>query len=216
MSRTHYLAELESVRRNLVEMGETTLALFDQAAGALSEPSAERLEKARDLEGQTDEQHRLIRDQCLDLITLQAPVARDARFVTGVLDAIVDLELVGDYSNEIVTLASEMRRRPPTQLVSQISEIANKIRATLAAAVDAWRSEDAVRQVSVRPQDAAIRRECAALYEKLTQLTTGSTYGAAYVDLMLISRQLERILRHSVCVADQAAGAASVEEANKL
>jgi hypothetical protein len=35
---------------------------------------------------------RLIHDQCLNLITPQAPVARDARFVTRVLGAIVDLE----------------------------------------------------------------------------------------------------------------------------
>ena len=44
---------------------------------------------ASELEARTDHQHRLIYDQCLNLITLQAPVARDARFVTGVLDAIV-------------------------------------------------------------------------------------------------------------------------------
>ena len=59
--------------------------------------------KASELEAQTDHQHRLIHDQCLNLITLQAPVVRDARLVTGVLDAIVDLELIGDYANETVT-----------------------------------------------------------------------------------------------------------------
>lgn len=48
MSRTHYLAELESVRRNLVEMGETTLALFDDAVGVISEPNADCTAKAGD------------------------------------------------------------------------------------------------------------------------------------------------------------------------
>jgi phosphate transport system protein len=65
------------------------------------------------LEAHIDHRHRLIHDECLTLITLEAPVARDAWFVTGVLDAIIDLELTGDYSYEIVTLASGIERRPP-------------------------------------------------------------------------------------------------------
>jgi phosphate uptake regulator len=58
--------------------------------------------RASELEAQTDHQHRLIHHQCLNLITLQA---KDARLVTGVLDTIVDLELIGDYAYEIVTLS---------------------------------------------------------------------------------------------------------------
>ena len=209
MSRTHYLEELESVRRNLVEMGETTLALFDDAVGTISESNSDRTAKASELEAKTDHQHRLIRDQCLNVITLQAPVARDARFVTGALDAIVDLELIGDYSYEIVTLASGMHRRPPSQIVSQLFDGANKIREILKKAIDFWRTEDSAQGLSIRPQESAIRAECGYLYEKLTQLTSGPGEATMYVDLMLISRHLERILRHAVCVADQATGAAS-------
>lgn len=216
MSRTHYLAELEAVRQNLVEMGETTLALFDEAAGAVLEPNPDRSARASELEAQTDHQHRLIHDKCLSLITLQAPVARDARFVTGALDAIVDLELIGDYSYEIVTLASGMRRRPPSQVLWQISEVAKKVRGVLATAIHTWRSEDSAQGLSVRPQESAIRAECGALYEKLTQLTSGTGEATMYLDLMLISRHLERILRHAVCVAEQAGGAAPLEQAHSL
>jgi phosphate uptake regulator len=72
-------------------MGETTLTLFDEAVSIVSEPNPDSVMKAGRLKAKTDDQHRLVHDQCLRLITLQAPVARDARFVTGVLDAIVDL-----------------------------------------------------------------------------------------------------------------------------
>jgi len=214
MSRTHYLAELESIRRNLVEMGETTLAVFDEAINMIPEPNSDRSAKASELEAKTDHQHRLIRDQCLNVITLQAPVARDARFVTGVLDAIVDLELIGDYSYEIVTLASGMHRRPPSQVLSQLFEVAGKVREILTKAIDSWRIEDSTQGQFVRPQESAIRTECGSLYEKLTQLTSGPGEATMYVDLMLISRHLERILRHAVCVADQAKGAASSTEAH--
>ena len=216
MSRTHYLAELESVRLNLVEMGETTLALFDDAVGVISEPNSDRTAKASELEAKTDHQHRLIRDQCLNVITLQAPVARDARFVTGALDAIVDLELIGDYSYEIVTLASRMHRRPPSQVLSQLCEVAGKVREIVNKAIDSWRTEDSAQGLSIRPQESAIRAECGSLYEKLTKLTSGPGETMMYVDLMLILRHLERILRHAVCVADQTMGAAPREQAQGL
>jgi phosphate transport system protein len=208
MLRIHYVQELESVRRNLVEMGETTLSLLAEALSALANPSPGASAKASELEARTDHQHRLIHDQCLKLITLQAPVARDARLVTGILDAIVDLELIGDYAYEIVTLSSAMHGRPPSQILGQFTAVGAKVQESLSVAIGSWRSLDRAQALSVRPQEASIRAECGALYEKLSQLTSASGDATTYVDLMLICRHLERILRHAAFVADQAADAA--------
>jgi phosphate transport system protein len=208
MVRSHYVQELESVRQNLVQMGETTLALLAEALGAVANPSPDPSARASELEALTDHQHRLIRDRCLSIITLQAPVARDARLVTGILDAIVDLELIGDYAYEIVTLSSAIHGRPPSQVLSQMSAVGVKIQESLSAAIDSWRTLDRAQALSVRPRQAAIRAECGSLYEKLSQLTSASADAVSFVDLMLICRHLDRILRHAICVADQAADAA--------
>jgi phosphate transport system protein len=213
MVRVHYVQELESVRQNLVRMGETTLSLLAEALSAIADPRPGPSARASELEAQTDHQHRLIHDQCLNLITLQAPVACDARLVTGVLDAIVDLELIGDYSYEIVTLSSEMENRPPSQVIGRMSEVGAKIQECLSAAIDGWRSLDRTEAISVRAQEAPIRAECRALYQNLSQLTSETGDAATYVDLMLICRHLERILRHTACVADQAADTAPVAQA---
>jgi phosphate transport system protein len=142
MTRTRYAGELESVRQNLIAMGETTIALLSEALCAVAEPNPGCAEKASELEAQTDHQHRLIHDQCLNLITLQSPVARDARLITGALDAIVDLELIGDYAYEMVGLSSAKLGRLPSQILNQISEIGAKIAEILSAAIDSWRRED--------------------------------------------------------------------------
>jgi phosphate transport system protein len=206
--RTHYVAELESVRQNLIQMGETTIALLSAAVGAVADPNSASAARASELEAETDRQHRLIRDQCLNVITLQAPVARDARLVTGVLDAIVDLELVGDYACEIVTLGSSMRRRPPSQISTRVAEVGTKIAACLTTAMESWRMGDRDQALSVRLLQSALRAECENLYEKLSQLVSEPSEGLACVDMMLICRHFERILRHAICVADQAAEAA--------
>lgn len=193
-------------------MGETTLSLLTEALSAVSDPNPGVSAKASELEAQTDHLHRLIRDRCLSIITLQAPVARDARLVTGILDAIVDLELIGDYAYEIVTLSSGMHGRPPSQILNQIASAGAKIRESLSTAIDSWRTLNPAQATSVRHLEAPIRAEIGALYEKLSQLTSSPGNAANYVDLMLICRHLQRILRHAVGVADQAADAAPASQ----
>jgi phosphate transport system protein len=206
--RTQYITELESVRKNLVQMGETAISLLAGATNAVADPDFGFSARASELEAQTDHQHRLIHDQCLNLITLQAPVARDARLVTGILDAIVDLELIGDYAYEIVVLSSSMNRRPPSLVSNQMSELCARVKASLTMAIESWRNGNRDQALSVRQQEPAIRAECETLYERLSQLASAPVESKIYVDLMLICKHLERIQRHAVCVADEAAEAA--------
>lgn len=213
MLRAHYVQELESVQANLVQMGGTTIALLTEALSAIADPRPGPSERASELEAQTDHQHRLIHDQCLNLITLQAPVARDARLVTGILAAIVDLELIGDYAYEIVELSSQLSGRPPSQISGQMSAVGGKIQECLRAAIQSWRNLDRAQALSVRPQEAPIRAECGILYQKLAQLTSGPGEATIYVDLMLVCKHLERILRHAASIADQAADAAPMDQA---
>lgn len=212
MSRTRYNMELESVRRNLAEMGETDALLLSEALHAIVEPNSAVLAKASELESQTDHQHRMIHDQCLSLITLQAPVASDARLVTGALNAIVDLELIGDYAYEIVTLSSSLKQRPPSPILVELSETGAKIQEILADAIDSWRTGQPADALSIRSKQATIQAECEDLYEKLPQLLSSTADASTYVDLMLISKHLERILRHAVSVADEAADAVPLQQ----
>ena len=208
--RIQYTSELETVRNNLIDMGETTVLLLTEALHAVAEGNRGPSARASELEAHTDHQHRLIHDQCLNLITLQAPVAGDARLITGILDAIVDLELIGDYAYEIVTLCSEMERRPPSQILSQIADAGGKVRECLSMAIESWQTWDSAQALAVRSREAAIRVEFQSAYDKLSRLISANAQGIAYVDLMLVCKHLERILRHAVCVADQAAEAAPV------
>lgn len=88
------------------------------------------------------------------MITQQALVARDARLVTGVLDAIVDLELIGDYAYETATLSSSMGRRPPSQVLAQLSDTGAKTQEILVKAIDCWRSGETAQALSMRPKES--------------------------------------------------------------
>jgi len=207
--RRQFIEELEAVRESLIEMGESAIALCTDANQAVAGANGNTMEHASELEARIDRQHRLIHDQCLRLITLQAPVARDARLVTGILDAIVDLELIGDYANEIVSISNSITGHPPSQVIGQLTDTGVKVRDLLSAAIDAWRDEGFGPQAAaVRTQAAAVHAECQIVYQKLSKLVPGPGDATPYVNLLLVCKYWERILRHASCVADQAAEAA--------
>jgi phosphate uptake regulator len=56
--------------------------------------------------------------------------------------------------------------------------------------------------------EASVRAECQTLYEKLSRLLASPVDGTPYATLLIICRHFERILRHAVCVAEQAVAAA--------
>jgi phosphate transport system protein len=213
MTRIHYRDELELVRQHLIQMGETTIDVYSEALGGIGKCDRESSERAQDLETKTDHQNRMIHEECLSLITLQSPVARDARLVTAILDAIVDLELIADYANEIASLNLEMTRRPMSQVLVQVSDTGARIGEMLSVAIDSWRKEDRELALSVRPRESSVRAELQNLYEKLSKLMVTPGDGALYVTLLLIARHLERIMRHSVSVAEQAANCAPLTQA---
>jgi phosphate uptake regulator len=204
------MQELESVRQDPIQMGKTTTALLTEAIHAISGADSGSVEHASELEAKTDRQLRMIHDQSFRLITQQAPVPRDARLVTGVLDAVVDLELAVDCACEIETISATMDHRPPHPIMAQISEIGPRTSEILSVAIDGWRSEEAGQGLSVGPQAAAIRGDCQNHCGKPAQLTSAPGDAMPYVNLMLICRHLARISRHAACVAGQAASTAPV------
>jgi len=213
MTRLHYQDELDSVRRHLIEMGDGTITLYTEVLSAIGKADRASAERAQELETKNDEQNRTIREECLNLITLQAPVARDARFVTAVLEAIVDLELIADYANEIAQLSLEMTRKPMSQILAQVSETGGKIGGMLSTAIDAWRKEDHDLGLSVRPREVGVRLELHVLYEKLGKLMATPGDGGTYITLLLIVRHLERIMRHAITVAESASSCAPASQA---
>ena len=211
MNRIQLLADLESVRQNLLEMCQTTLALVDEAVCNILEPHSDHSASVSELEAQRNHQHRLIQASCLHLITRQESVGNNGRFLTGVLDATLGLESIGSYSNEIVTLASAKRRRPPSHLLAQMSEVAKNVREVFAEAIDAWWGKYPVKESSghiIEPGTGS----CGALYEQLAQLMWRSGETKAYLDLVIV-RYLESILSRAVCVGDLAMVAAVDREA---
>ena len=205
MSRERYVAELDQTRSDLIEMGEYAERALRCALESVINSDRPAAEQTKNLEAEIDSRNKQIYERCLSLLTLQAPVAGDARLLTRILEAIVDLELIGDYAYDIAELALGMNAKPPSASLHDLSEVGSKVQDTLTQALDCWRRLDRDLGLSLRARQGALKNDCEHLIEKLTTLSSASRDSSAYVALILMCKDLERIALHSVNIAEQAA-----------
>jgi phosphate transport system protein len=208
MAREHYIAELERTRTDFLQMGQVAHDAIQAALRALSDSDRTAAGRAHVLEAETDNLYRAIFESCLRLVTLQAPVAGDARLITGMLGAIVDLELIGDYADDVAEIASEMTKKPASGIVFEFVSVGGKVLEMLSLAIERWRTLDRSEDLAIRPMQSHIKRACQDLLAKLTQLSAGSPDQPLLAGLILVCKYLERIASHSVSIAEQAAFAA--------
>ncbi len=211
MIRSHFIGELESTHHNMISIGELTLQSVAHSLNCLMRTEGATYEQATELESKIDDWNRSVHDQALAILILQSPVAGDARLITGILESVVDLEQIGDYAYEVSDLAVHMDRRPTTQLLSQVVATGEKVREMLETALDSWKHLDRALGLSVQPREALLRSDCHMLMEKLYQLTAAPADAKIHVNLILICKHFERMARHIVSVAEQAASAAPAE-----
>jgi phosphate transport system protein len=208
MLREHYIAELDRTRSALLDMGLLAEKALTGALDSLTKSDRTAAEPVRALEQKIDACHKEIYERCLSLMTLQAPVAGDARLITGVLGAIVDLEVIGDYADEIAQFVLGMSSRPVSAALNELAEVAKKVEDLLARALESWRTLDRTLGLSIRPIQTVVKDDCQRLIEKFTTMSVSSRDHAPYVGMILVCKYLERIATHSVNVAEQAAFAA--------
>ena len=96
-----------------------------------------------------------IEEQCVQLLALQQPLARDLRLIAAALKISNDLERVGDHAVNIAGCALELARKSPVKPVTDLPELAEKAIAMLRDALDAFvrGDADAARQLVKRDDE---------------------------------------------------------------
>ena len=99
--REFFVQELNGTRTELLRMGALAEKALSDALLGIVQSDLEAAGRVKALEEAIDSSNRTIYDRCLRFINLQAPVASDTRYITGILEAIVSIERIGDYADEL-------------------------------------------------------------------------------------------------------------------
>ena len=200
---THHEQELAELKNKLLTMASHAEAAVKNAIKALvdrDEPLARKVKEADDILDQLE----IEMDEMAVTLLAKAPLASDLRLIIVAMKISHDLERVGDEATAIAKRAIELNQEPQLKPYVDIPRMATMGLEMLHDALDAFvnRNPEKARAVIPRDQDVdalnkQLHRELASyMVEKPTTISR-------CLNLMVISKRLERIADHATNIAEE-------------
>jgi len=139
----------------------------------------------------------------VNLLALQQPMAADLRLIIAALKINTDLERMGDLAVNIAQRARSLIEEPVIKPMIDIPHIAGLVQSMVRKALDAFVTRDAELARSVLASDDAVDNMRTACYHELVSFMERDPQNIkAALDLLAVTRNLERIADHSTNIAE--------------
>ena len=199
----HFAEALQELKECLLTMGGLAEERLRVVLRALVDRNHEVLADVISGDSRINELQMEIDDRCLTLIALHQPVAVDLRTIVSVLKINADLERVGDFAVNIGEAAQRYLLHPPVKPLIDLPRMGVLALKMLREALDAFVSMDVTLAKAVLRQDDwldALKNQI--FRELLTHMLGDSHTIEPAVDLIIISRHLERVGDHATNIAE--------------
>lgn len=196
--------ELETFRSHLVLMGATASDQVRFAIQSLVEGDTELARRVIATDDKLDQLEIRIDEEAVRYMSLRSPVASELRLVIVGMKASHDLERVGDEATNIAKRVLKLVAEPPLKPYVDIPRMSNMAIAMLRDALDCFLNADADKAAAVIRRDAEVDDLNKQLYRELTSFMVEKpdTISRA-IELMFISKALERIADHATNIAEE-------------
>jgi phosphate transport system protein len=199
----HFQEELEQLKTRLLEMGGLAEDRVRAAVDSLVRRDGEVVARVLDGDGPINQLHIEIDKRCFKLLALHQPMAVDLRAIVSAVKINTDLERVGDLAINIAEAVRRYMRHPPVKELIDIPRMAVIAQAMLRDALDAYvRRDTDLAQAVLNEDDALDALKTQVFRELLTYMLQNPSTIEPALDLILISRHLERIGDHATNVAE--------------
>ena len=200
----HFQEELEQFKARLLEMGGLAEERVAASVHALVERDAELVERVLDGDGPLNLLHIDIDRRAFKLLALHQPMAVDLRAIVSALKINSDLERVGDLAVNIAEAARRYLKHPPVKELIDIPRMGDLAQWMLRDALDAFVRRDTALAQSVLDRDDTLDSLKTQVFrELLTFMLQDQRTIEPSLDLILVSRHLERIGDHATNVAEE-------------
>jgi phosphate transport system protein len=144
-----------------------------------------------------------IDENCIRLLALQAPAARDLRFVTTAMKISTELERMSDISENISERVIELNEEPQLKPYIDIPRMANWTMTMVQECLDAFVRSDAALARKVCADDDFVDNLTHQLFRELLSfmIENPATITRA-IRLTFIGKSLERIADHATNIAE--------------
>lgn len=199
----HFQDELAQLKSRLLAMGGLAEDRVQSALHGLVDREREALTRVLSGDEEVNQLHIEIDERCFRMLALYQPVAVDLRAIVSAVKINSDLERVGDLAVNIAEAAERYLTHPPVKELIDIPRIGLIAQRMLRDALDAYVRRDLQLAQGVLDRDDELDALKTLVFrELLTHMTRDQQTVEPSLDLILISRHLERIGDHATNVAE--------------
>jgi phosphate transport system protein len=203
MMRTRFQLGLDELKERLLEMGGMAEAAIELAADAYRKRDGRLAEQVFEREKLINHSQRTIDELAVDLLAMQQPLATDLRFVLAVLKINNDLERVGDLAVNIAQRAVNLAQEPEIEVPVDITRMTTAVSTMVRRALESFLSAKSEVAQAVLEMDSIVdRMKDEAFISLVAQMKAHPDRIRSYLDVLLISRSLERIADHATNIAE--------------
>jgi phosphate transport system protein len=199
----HFQEELEALQSRLLEMGGLAEERVSAAVQSLVNRNTAAIERVLYGDEPINALHVEIDNRCFKLLALHQPMATDLRAIVAAVKINTDLERVGDLAVNIAEAAKRYATHPPVKKLIDIPQMGDIAQGMLHDALDAFvRRDTALAQQVLNEDDRLDSLKTQIFRELLEYMLKDLATVEPALDLILVSRHLERIGDHATNIAE--------------
>ncbi len=203
-----FARESRAIKTSILRLAGEVERRLAEVLLATERRDTDALKSWMERDSEIDDWEVLIEEECLKILALHQPVARDLRFVVAVLKINNDLERIGDIVVNIADRGLRLAAFPVTPLQPRLMQMGSIVREMLSSSLDALMEQDVTRAKAVIMRDDEVDRLNAEVIGDVITRTTITNTGAVTEALILaygVARDLERIGDHATNIAEDVA-----------
>ena len=200
--RNRFDEQLFELNRELIEMGAMCEEVISLAMSALKAGDIELAKTVKEQGSSIDQIERDIESRCMKLLLHQQPVAKDLRLISAALKMITDMERIGDQAEDIAEIVVSLNGSAAYDhsLIDQMGFEAIRM---VTNSVDAFVKKDVdLAQKVIEQDDVVDTYFLNAKVSIMSMISEKSADGEIALDLLMISKYLERIGDHATNIAE--------------
>ncbi len=200
---THLQQQLVNLKSDLLSMAALVEEQIDRAIVALVDRDVELCEQVIRGDQPINTMELEIDEKCIRLLALQHPIARDLRFVASSMKITIDLERMGDIAVNIAKKTKKLVRMPLLKPLIDIPRMAELSQSMVKDSLNAFvRGDDQLATQVCARDDEVDQLQDQILMEMLTCMKEDSGSVPQALQMIFISRHIERIADHATNIAE--------------
>lgn len=195
--------ELNMLHRHLVKMGALIEESIEDTIRALKKQDINLAKKVIKNDDKIDKWEQKIEHECINIIAMQSPMAKDLREITSVLKMITDLERIADHCADISEYTIKLANQEYIKPLVDIPLMVAKVREMLKLVIDSYVERDPNKALLVCKSDDIIDQYFNDIVLELQGIMEKESNKVAQcINLILIVKYIERMADHTTNIGE--------------